>query len=439
MMCGSGSQEGVQDADAAPLRITKSTFLEFDDGSDREVVVGIEFDIVASLNLSFRKAALLPSDNTCSSEVHVTLAADGGPVRRTTLTVFTLTVSTSLMQTGRTPLIPILYLLSGEHAIHGAIGDRLRDRLKVALRASYYVPVRSSGSTTTTFRLKLPFIVRLCGDFAMLCIFLTLTAGSDVHRCPSWWLCAPNRYMSGRLWLNEHVGEVRHAEHCQGTGSCHLDICPVVRVERTAAGALLAAFCRGSVTAATLLWLGPRLLSTCHAQSPLASDLANELRRFSLALRTRRRRTFSSYYDDFWAVPAATRCSATFRLSCNHLSYTLQARSRRVWCGSSSLFSPPQSKMSLASASSRFSAAAIWAACTSESSAALLLMCGRRVRSGGTVGRSRCSTAATEPAAVGVLETSYRDILGPREGVRCRSAAADGIYFVVLVRRIEAL
>lgn len=220
MMCGSGSQEGVQDADAAPLRITKSTFLEFDDGSDREVVVGIEFDIVASLNLSFRKAALLPSDNTCSSEVHVTLAADGGPVRRTTLTVFTLTVSTSLMQTGRTPLIPILYLLSGEHAIHGAIGDRLRDRLKVALRASYYVPVRSSGSTTTTFRLKLPFILRLCGDFAMLCIFLTLTAGSDVHRCPSWWLCAPNRYMSGRLWLTEHVGEVRHA----GTLSRHWEL-----------------------------------------------------------------------------------------------------------------------------------------------------------------------------------------------------------------------
>lgn len=201
-------------------RISKATFLENDDGTGREVVVAVEFDPVESLAFALRSGAQAPSADLSDVRVELTLAGDGGPVLRTTLTVFTLTVSTSMFPSGTSPLIPVLFLLSGEQAIHSAVGDRLREQLHAVLTAEYAVPVigdcddhalpRTEATMPVTASLRLPFFLRLCGDFAMLDHFLSLTGGSDWNRCPSWWLCTPRRYLSGAFWLGGAAGEARN-------------------------------------------------------------------------------------------------------------------------------------------------------------------------------------------------------------------------------------
>lgn len=204
-------------------RVTKTTYLKKDDGSDREVVVAVEFDAVESLALTLRAGANAHTKHLSGVTVSVTLAGDGGPVRRTTLTVFTLTISAPIFPTGMSPLVPVLFLLSGEQAIHSAVGSRLREQLKAALSASYAVPLVQSGKggaverpaedggeeKTSTAEFNLPYFLRLCGDFAMLCHLLSLTGGSDQSRCPSWWLCVPHKYLSAAFWLSTPPGGPR--------------------------------------------------------------------------------------------------------------------------------------------------------------------------------------------------------------------------------------
>lgn len=223
------AERGSQEADRpdqpprskmSSCRISKATFLENDNGTGREVVVAVEFNAVESLALAFRSGAESPSDDLSGVHVELTLAGDGGPVLRTTLTVFTLTVSTSLFPCGASPLIPVLFLLSGEQAIHSAVGDRLREQLHTALAAEYAVPVvcpceddalpSKEETMPITAVLRLPFFLRLCGDFAMLDHFLSLTGGSDKQRCPCWWPCTPRRYLSGAFWLASPSGQVRN-------------------------------------------------------------------------------------------------------------------------------------------------------------------------------------------------------------------------------------
>lgn len=228
--------------------------------SGRELVLAVEFDAVFALQRAFRedaKPALLKDIE--QSPAALTLAGDGGPVRRTSMTIFTLTASSSLLRKGRTALIPILVILGGEQAVHSAVGERLRERVKAALLADYSVPVRrprdvpmatgtarsaSAGverfSTTveasatpsgaphapaniaptmpdthpalatvlaapatdlpwSTAALRFLFLLRLCGDFAMIAHFLTLTGCSDGSRCPYSWPCLPASYLSVAL------------------------------------------------------------------------------------------------------------------------------------------------------------------------------------------------------------------------------------------------
>lgn len=222
-------------------RITKATYLERDDGSDRELVVAVEFDTVQSLASAIRTGGQAHSEDLSEMTVIVTLAGDGGPVRRTTLTVFTLVISASIFPTGMSPLVPVLFLLSGEQAIHSVLGARLRERVQAALNATYAVPLaeeagatkagakkpgaKKPGTSTArakeagaddggpdTAELRLPYFLHLCGDFAMLCHFLSLTGGSDESRCPSWWLCEPRRYLSGAFWLCSPPGAARRPD-----------------------------------------------------------------------------------------------------------------------------------------------------------------------------------------------------------------------------------
>jgi len=63
------------------------------------------------------------------------------------MTVFTVTASSPLLRKGRTALIPILYILGGEHVVHSAVGDRLSKLVKGVLSAEYSVPVRQVEPT----------------------------------------------------------------------------------------------------------------------------------------------------------------------------------------------------------------------------------------------------------------------------------------------------
>jgi len=336
------SISGRRACTAAELRarfyITRSTYLESlppdgagsppsagpdtaSDNGGRELVVAVEFDpevAVRSALASASGAKVASEKESQLAPVALTLAGDGGPVRRTSMTVFTLTVSTTLLRKGRTPLIPFLFILGGEQAIHSSVGERLRRLLRRTMLATYEVPVKiadpseepsptsspgpqqlgardqpnlvpfgpgdvthtndnfdgiapvqgadlgtNSGvnaglgsnasaapatsapcalapdgtprdvraSTTPapapsvkkwrvrSVPLRLPFVVRLCGDFAMLCHFLTLTGGGDVNRCPFRWPCWPAGYLSSTL-LDGGTGDVRDGQLL----SAHLDL-----------------------------------------------------------------------------------------------------------------------------------------------------------------------------------------------------------------------
>jgi len=198
----------------ATFQITKATYLEdapAEGGTtaapgvaSRERVVAVEFDPVVSLTRAFR-AGCQPSSEAAirRASVEVTLAGDGGPVRRSAMTVFTLTASSELLRSGRTPHIPVLFLLGGEQAIHTAIGERLRTQLKRALLQTYVVPVddRYTAGTTprSTAELHLPFFIHVCGDFAMIGHLLTLTGCGDINRCPYRWPCLPPHFLSTLL------------------------------------------------------------------------------------------------------------------------------------------------------------------------------------------------------------------------------------------------
>jgi len=109
----------------------------------RELVVAVEFDPVFSRRRAFREETRPAAIETIrASPTVLTLAGDGGPVRRTSTTVFTLTASSTLFRKGRTALIPVWYLLGGEQAMHLAVGGRLADLVRGALQADYMVPVR---------------------------------------------------------------------------------------------------------------------------------------------------------------------------------------------------------------------------------------------------------------------------------------------------------
>lgn len=143
------------------FHVTRQTFLERVDGTERDVVIGIEFNITQSLQRELLLREDAPTEGVLESPAQVTLAGEGVRVRRPTMTVNTLTVSTSALRTGGTSIIPVLFLLSGEEAIHSAAGVWLHKRFKVALRTTHDTPVgpTSESGTLTTAQLRVPFLV----------------------------------------------------------------------------------------------------------------------------------------------------------------------------------------------------------------------------------------------------------------------------------------
>lgn len=180
---------------------TRTTHLEFDDGTGRVVVVAIEFDAAHSVQQAISKDGVaVPQQSLAGLIAETTLAADGGPVMRCSMTLFAMCLSTSVLRTaksstGRTGLLPLLLMLSGEQAIHSALSDRLWRGVDALLERPYVIRLVPGGDTGIRWAtLRLPRLVRLCGDFAMQSHYLSISGG--IHRCPGQWPCLPYRYMS---------------------------------------------------------------------------------------------------------------------------------------------------------------------------------------------------------------------------------------------------
>lgn len=186
----------------ALFQITRTTHLEFDDGTGRVVVVAIEFDAAHSVQQAISKDGVaVPQQSLAGLIAETTLAADGGPVMRCSMTLFAMCLSTSVLRTaksstGRTGLLPLLLMLSGEQAIHSALSDRLWRGVNALLERPYVIRLVPDGDTGIRWAtLRLPRLVRLCGDFAMQSHYLSISGG--IHRCPGQWPCLPYRYIVG--------------------------------------------------------------------------------------------------------------------------------------------------------------------------------------------------------------------------------------------------
>lgn len=176
--------------------MTHATYLELADRTNAEQVVAVEFHACDSLRLALSESGIGATQETADeAAVDITFAGDGGPVRRSSMTIFTITISTPLLRGGRSPLMPILVLLGGEQEVHLAVGRRLRAQVQTALRTTYGIPAAAPHFAGSSRSLRLKYHLRLCGDFAMLCHFLSLTGGRHVFRCPFRRSCTPATYL----------------------------------------------------------------------------------------------------------------------------------------------------------------------------------------------------------------------------------------------------
>lgn len=205
------------------FHVTRATYLEFDAGSAAERDITVGFDAARSVQLaSDQRDFAVTEDDVDPAVVDVTLAGDGGPLRSSSMTVFALALSTALMQNGRTPLLPILFLLGGEQAIHTAVDDRLRHQLRSALLKAYRFPVASNRGGVVTARtapLRLPYFLRLGGYFAMISHFLNHTGGGDQSRCPYSWPCEPEEFLSPAVHVSNLRSDNDSQTCCRSTAS----------------------------------------------------------------------------------------------------------------------------------------------------------------------------------------------------------------------------
>lgn len=209
------------------LRILRSSTLEDLDGTNPDTILAVEFDIVAAV-----RAAIAGSTRRCTvdditgGKAAWSMGSDGGPMRRSAITLFSLVLSASWLYKGRTAMLPIIYVLAGEQHIHSCLGDRLDALLAEAVNASYAVPVHSASVMTSNdggddiaaaadlaagveasqsfFDWTGPCLLRVVGDFSMLSHIMGMTGGSDDSRCPYWWPCTAGGFLSLTAHAAEH-------------------------------------------------------------------------------------------------------------------------------------------------------------------------------------------------------------------------------------------
>lgn len=203
----------------ADLKILKSSSLENEDGSDPEIIVAVEFDVVAAIQASIAlRTVRCTVDDVLDGATAWSHGSDGGPVRRSAVTLFMLALSAPWLVAGRTPWLPIMYILAGEHHVHTGLGARLDKLVSDAVSKTYEVrvcdgqrsqegPSKDSSAESDCFDSEAtsersfcdwtgPRLVRIVGDFSMIAHILGLTGGSDDARCPFWWPCSSKMYLS---------------------------------------------------------------------------------------------------------------------------------------------------------------------------------------------------------------------------------------------------
>lgn len=206
------------------LRILKSSTLEDPDGTDPLVIVAVQFDIVAAIRAAIaRRATRCTVAGVVDGAAAWSLGSDGGPICHSSITLFTLTLSASWLVRGRTTMLPVMYILAGEHHMHSALGDRLDALLSEVVDATYEVPVAAvgdeeaetdgdSGSSIadeqSIYDWSGPRLVRIVGDFSILAHIMGLTGGSDDSRCAFSWPCAAENFLS-LTSCAEHGGRPR--------------------------------------------------------------------------------------------------------------------------------------------------------------------------------------------------------------------------------------
>lgn len=207
------------------LRILRSSTLENSDGSDAEVILAVEFDIVTAMQAAIaRRTVQCTVEDVVNGNAAWSMGSDGGPLRRSAITLFSVLLSASWLFQGRTAMLPVIYILAGEHHMHSCLGDRLDALLTEAVTACYEVRVRASSSTMagdgdvnasgdsgvdkdeelSIYDWTGPPMVRIVGDFSMLAHIMGMTGGSDDSRCPFWWPCAASGFLSLLAHAAEH-------------------------------------------------------------------------------------------------------------------------------------------------------------------------------------------------------------------------------------------
>jgi len=178
------------------LQLSSTSFLQTANGSDKVCVVALEFDGPALIQKAIKDGfdSSYVGDPRLAANT-LTVAADGGPVCRRSLTAVTVTLSTQYLHTHQSPLLPLLYILSGEHQLHSGIGRKLREAIRAVAEHTYLVPFREGSEadaddpSTSFVGVRVSSPLRLCGDNCMQDHFLSLTGGSDAWRCAKAWPC----------------------------------------------------------------------------------------------------------------------------------------------------------------------------------------------------------------------------------------------------------
>jgi len=202
---------------AADLKISINSFAESLDGTERLKVVALEFDGPALVQRATDEGlnpTIAGDPRSCFNVM--TVAADGGPECRRTLTVVTLTLSTEFIVGSQSPLLPMLFILGGEGQLHSGVGRRLRLAIAAVMDAENLVPTRAGANgdlpppvvddddnpppvadddfafeeqPSSMKVVRMDQLLRIVADFAMQDHLLGLTGCADMRRRPSGFPC----------------------------------------------------------------------------------------------------------------------------------------------------------------------------------------------------------------------------------------------------------
>lgn len=105
----------------ADLTIQRSSTLKDADGTGAETIVAVEFDIVAAMAASIAlRTKRCNADDVSTTGTAWSITADGGPIRRSALTQFSLTLSAPRLVAGRAAMVPMLYICAEGPHVHSA-------------------------------------------------------------------------------------------------------------------------------------------------------------------------------------------------------------------------------------------------------------------------------------------------------------------------------